>query len=728
MNRPLFSCCVTYILTLALCIFLPKVVFLSAAAILAAAVFVVFIIKKYKIYTFYLLSLLLVSVITFTNFTIFQEKTVKPIKSLSNTETKITATVLQTEYSERGNEYYTVKLNTINGKKAPYAAKIRLFTLNNEPLCDYDKISVSISFFEENLSSNEKLLASNSILASAMASSDIKVINSKDFSLFREICKIRDKMIFNIRSAISGEEGNIISGLLFGKRDFIERETSDLFAVSGISHLLAVSGLHLSIIVFLIDWLLLFMFIDKPYRSAIIILLSLIMVVMTGFTPSIIRATVMTTLVLISQIARLDYDRLTSLGLAAVIICIFDPYAITNIGFILSFSATLGLIASNYIIENLRMKFSLKTVNVFILFLFECFKMILPCFFAFLFTTPVTICIFNTVSVYSPITNLVLAPLLPFLLGFSLASVLLSLLNIPFITNFLFEIAKAIVSCVLWIAKKISLLPYNNIHLHLDIIVPLIFIISILFIVSIASSKRLRNCIISALLCVPIICSALVLQNITYKDTIHISLIEGNRTTVLIEKDNSLFINGFNANSSYAITQKARTTNKDIVYLLSEGATSKDITDLTSFLNKNKIENYAVPKEFISSFSTIKTSANGYIAEDLTVKLNDITVELKVFGDNTVVTYNIDGFVIANMNIYSAKNLPESFKCDLLIANNLSVPFLERFETKNFILSDRAVNPDFISKNLHNRGINYLGDISCKDLYIKQKRIYKNSK
>lgn len=727
MNRPLLSCCITYILTLAVCIFLPKVVFFIAAAFFAAAIFVVFTFKNEKHRAVFLLSLLLISVLSFINFAIFKAKTITPIKSLAGTNAQITATVLQTEYSDNGNEYYTVKVNTINGKKVSPQTKIRLFTLNQEPLRDYDKISTSVYFFEEDLSSNETLLASNSILSNAMSNVDIKVTNQTRFSLLREICAIRDKMIFNIRSAISSEEGNIIGGILFGKRDFISRETSDLFSASGISHLLAVSGLHLSIIVFLIDWLMTFLFIGKPYRTAIIILLSLIMVIMTGFTPSIIRATIMTALVLIAQTIRLDYDALTALGLSAVIICLIDPLALTNIGFLLSFSATLGLIASNYIMDAVRIKFSLKTVNVFYLFLFELFKLILPCFFAFLFTTPITVGVFKTISLYSPLINFIIAPILPFLIGFSLSAALLSLLNIPLITDILFKIAKELVSCVIWIAEKISSLPYNSIYLHLDILIPLIFIITILFIISIASSNKARNSVISALLCVPIICSSIIIQDITYKDTIHISLIEGTCATVLINKDNKLFINGFNADSSYSLSQKVRASNNEIIYLSSEGATNKDITDLTSFLANNKIENYVIPKKYISSFASIKTNSNGFIADDFSVKLNNITVKSTVYGENTVVFYNIDGYKIVNMNIKSIDNLPEQFDCNLLIANSLAMPFLNRYKMQNFILSERAQNPDFLIGTLKKRDITYIGDISCKDLYIKQNEIFKKS-
>ncbi|MBQ5816208.1 MAG: ComEC/Rec2 family competence protein, partial [Oscillospiraceae bacterium] len=193
---------------------------------------------------------------------------------------------MQTKISSKGNKYYVVRLDTINSKNVPRTAKIHLHTTNNDELKDWDEIRTTISFFSQSESSSDSFYRSNVILASAISTDDIQIINQNKFSLLREICRIRDRIIFKIRSNLSGEEGNILCGILFGKRDNISDKTTDAFAGAGISHLLAVSGLHLSIIVMLLNIFLTKLFVGKKKRSIICIILTAVLSVMLGFTPS----------------------------------------------------------------------------------------------------------------------------------------------------------------------------------------------------------------------------------------------------------------------------------------------------------------------------------------------------------------------------------------------------------------------------------------------------------
>jgi len=387
MARPLMKASIVFIFTLAISVFLPTDLLIATATILAAVAFLLFLIfrKRDKIKDYLKLSVF--AVLSLVCLIVYNHITVIPAQSYKGKTAQINATILSSEISSNQNKYYTARIDKINTKPAPKNFTIRLFCLESDDLDDYDKISAEVSFFEDDLSSLDFFYLSNNILASAKTTGDIRLEN-KGFSLLREICKIRDKMVFNIRANLSDDSGSIICGILFGKRDYIPDEVTMLFSNAGISHLLAISGLHLSIIVLLINLLLGVFRINKIVRSILTAIITAILMIMVGFTPSIMRSSIMIAFLLIAENIRLDYDAPTALSFSAVIICLINPYSITNIGFLLSFCATIGILVSNKILDKLRMKFSLKTVKLPRLILYKSQSYFFPAVLHFYLQSP----------------------------------------------------------------------------------------------------------------------------------------------------------------------------------------------------------------------------------------------------------------------------------------------------------------------------------------------------
>ncbi|MEE1279665.1 MAG: ComEC/Rec2 family competence protein [Oscillospiraceae bacterium] len=728
MKRPLMTACLIYLAALTASIILPSSYLLAAAAFLPAAAIIFFILSRFCRALRNVAAFMLISFLTILSFLIYHHITVKPAENLAGKNTAITATVLETELSESGNKFYIAKLNTIDGAVAPRDVRIRLYCANSDNLCDYDEISAEVSFFSKgSFSSLEQYYLSSSILGSATTLGDITVINEAEFSLTREICRIRDKMVFNIRAAIPDERGNIISAVLFGKRDYIESDTSNLFAAAGISHLLAVSGLHLSIIVSLINSFLLILGLGKISRTVIALIFTVLMMIMTGFTPSIVRAAVMTTIALLAQCIRRDYDAPTALTLSAVIICFANPYAITNIGFLLSFSATAGLIISQNIIEKQRIKFSLKTVSVPRLVFFEIEKLILPCFFAFLFTIPVSACVFGYLATYSPIINLLLAPLLPFMLAFSLSAAIFSLTPFTFIFKPLFYIAKLFISCITWLSEQFSVLPFAKIDIQSDFTPYIVIVFVIIFAVAMLSKRPYKNSIAAALLCIPVICTAVISHHIIYKNTVEISVIEGSSSAVLIKYNGAQFISGFTKDTAYSLR---RATGDSIMLVSAESIPSSDVAALTHFISGKDISYLVIPKEHSAAISSVdsKLSNKTYISESFSACYGKARVSTETYDNNTLICYNIAGFKIAHLNIQSPDKLPDDFSCNLLIANSKALPYLNKYKADYFIFSEKAENPEHLKKSLENHGVVYLADSQCEPFYLKQNKLFQKNK
>lgn len=153
---------------------------------------------------------------------------------------------------------------------------------------------------------------------------------------------LRIRLQHQIRTAVPGETGCLLSGMLFSSRTGISDDMKYRLNDAGLGHLFSVSGLHMSILVG---------FLSRLGRKLRLGRWSLLlcaagigaMVFSAGFSTSVLRAAVMTSLYLIGQAVNRQIDSFTSLGLAALIISLFYPPALSELGFQLSFAATLSI-------------------------------------------------------------------------------------------------------------------------------------------------------------------------------------------------------------------------------------------------------------------------------------------------------------------------------------------------------------------------------------------------
>lgn len=225
-----------------------------------------------------------------------------------------------------------------------------------------------------------------------------------------KIAKIR-KHISDIYSRnMATEDAAVTNALITGDKNQISDETLFNFRLSGVSHIFAVSGMHLSL------WTgVFFIFFKSRAKVSLIpnlaaILFVVFYCVFTGFSPSVLRAGIMLITIFISRIIRRKSDSLNTWGIAGTLLLLTNPFLAGNISFLLSYSATFALIFfSEYILpersfrslKHLRIK--LKLLSVYDSFIFS---------LCVTFTTlPISTVFFGYVSVISPFISLILTPI-----------------------------------------------------------------------------------------------------------------------------------------------------------------------------------------------------------------------------------------------------------------------------------------------------------------------------
>lgn len=201
-----------------------------------------------------------------------------------------------------------------------------------------------------------------------------------------------------IKHVNSYKDSTYLYAFILGKAELISDEVLTSYRENGISHLFALSGLHVSIFSSILLFILKKLRFKEILNYILIFIFLLLFSFITGFSPSILRATLLFFLLGINKVFYLNIRTLDILYLVFIILVIINPFIIYNLSFILSFTAAFFLIFSSDL---------LKGKNYFV----SLFKVSLLSYFASL---PLSIYYFGYTNLLGTILNLVFVPLVSF--------------------------------------------------------------------------------------------------------------------------------------------------------------------------------------------------------------------------------------------------------------------------------------------------------------------------
>lgn len=221
-----------------------------------------------------------------------------------------------------------------------------------------------------------------------------------------------------LKNALPEKERGVVKALLTGDRDDILQGTEELYRAAGITHILCISGLHISLLALMIAGLLeKILGLGKKPSTILTMAVCACFLVFTGFSPSSVRAVIMIFVALTGRLILRRHDWLNNIALAALIILLLQPLYLWNAGFQLSFLSVTGIWAGS--------RFYGKRKDVF----GKVWDMLLVSFFAFLFTFPVTAYHFYHITPLSILANLVVIPFSGLLLASSFLTILFGLFS-----------------------------------------------------------------------------------------------------------------------------------------------------------------------------------------------------------------------------------------------------------------------------------------------------------
>ncbi len=454
-----------------------------------------------------------------SNFTVINlnNKYEKIYSSLENVS--IIGTIVDNGTNNEYKTTYKIKVENLNGKSGAKGIYFYLDVSQNSKIdLKYgDYISIKGEYKAPSIATNyqgfdySKHLRTLKIYGTVQAEQVQIIKENSNNILFTISNNIFIKMKNTIQENFPKEKANLLLGILVGYKEEIPEEMQENFKESNISHILAVSGLHVSYIILATTKIL-----EKAQgkRNSKILTIFFIIAYMflTNFSPSVVRAGIMG---IISILAKLTYNKndiWTSIAISLLCILIYNPYLILFAGVLLSYGGTIGIIVFEKSVSQIFNQIKTKSKNYkykvgknlgkIIDYILDTISV---SFSAQLAIAPIMAKMFNTISFSFFITNffvsLIIGPIM--ILGFIFIISSLFLKQI-----FIFKILKFILSNLLnfliLISKLGKLLPFNQIYVstpeiwQIAIYYLVIFTINIFFAISskrklTAFQKRLIN-------------------------------------------------------------------------------------------------------------------------------------------------------------------------------------------------------------------------------------------
>lgn len=634
MKRPML---ISGITTTIICAFL--MLFSKTAAIvtvvLAVSAFVLYFIKPLKLRKYIIIPFICIfAVLATLSFLVYTHLNFEPYLKYDSQTLYISGNIITTPVSKDGKTTFIIKTSTISNKNE--SAKINVTIPENADknikLYDFISLEGAEIYITKNDKNRPELTSlSDGILLNAY-SDDINFLWHSERDIQYHCLNFREIINKRINAFMHNNTGELLKGMLFGGNNNIESSTLKAFRSSGIAHLLAVSGLHTSL------WcglLMIFMKLFKIHDIAqkiICIIFLLLFCTASGFTPSVLRASVMMISVLVAPLFKRKSDSLNALGFTVTALLLCNPYIVVNASFQLSVSATLGVVLASSYEPKIKEKLSvIKLKPLRSLCEYSLCSLLLSCA-ATISILPISAYCFNVFSIITPISNLICVKLGFYGLISGTVATGLTFINnnvIKKFATFIFNITEYLINLLINISKWLSSFKYCTIPVHTDWLFYGILCVAIILFTGYIFYKIKDN--VNFIKSTAVIAVIALFINISipllptkYSNTLTVFSADNNMHVIIRSGTHYMYISNSNENVSYDIYD----------YLPKATCESLDYY-LVTHLSYNALSDLQKIKRSCSPLQTHVTPSVKYLAHKNNVELPENTI-ISVNGEYTL--------------------------------------------------------------------------------------------
>lgn len=451
------------------------------------------------------------------------EKNYEKIISNIPEEININAIVISEGIDKEYKYIYTVKVTKIEDDKVEKDIKINLNLKKNILKEDVPKfgdiIEITGNYEEPESARNYKgfdyrdYLKSKGIYGTVECKSYSVISANNIRGVNKAIHLVQGNLKNNMMRILNEEEGALCVGILIGDREKISDTTENNFKKSNLTHLLAVSGSHITYIIMALTNTI--GKTNRKFANIFTIIFLIFFMALTEFTASVMRASIMGILTLVASILNRKSNTINNLGISSLLLLIYNPYFLLDAGFLLSYAGTIGIILLSDKIKNfienviLKSKNSLDNIKYLdynkeiigikkyrIIFkkildnLIDSFSITLA---ANLLIIPIMAYMFNTISFTFWISNILAAPIMEIVTIFGFIVYFISII-FPVLAEFSGIALNFLLMLLLKIAEISSIIPGSSIYVKTpNIIVCVLYYILTITILKIKSLRQIKK-------------------------------------------------------------------------------------------------------------------------------------------------------------------------------------------------------------------------------------------
>lgn len=482
-----------------------------------------------------------VILVAVTGFTMFSEFYVKPVQAEFCGETaEVTATLLDEPEYYKGKQFCTLKTKTINGKNKNIRMMLRT---KSEFRCE---VGDTIEFTAELEKADYGKNLADKIYINAYTYEDVNVTEAEQRPFYYYIVKLRQNIRGPLYMKLEKENADLASATLLGDSNFSD-ETYEALRRTGLTHIVVVSGLHLTIITTLYAKSIGKILKNKYINALLTALIVFFFLCLTGFGRSSIRAAVMLFVLVASKLFKREGDSLNFLGLSAILLC-FNPFIVGDVGVLLSFSATFGIVVfggplCSFMTKGLNPvhKSKYPLINKSWRFMVELFSVTVAAVFC---TLPVTVLCFGKVSLVQIFANLFVSPLVQwFMLSSALCAVFVFL---PVVSEVFAFVADFIGKAMFYVINLFSSFPMAYVKADYDFVIFWIIAVILIFVTAYFIRRNGKGLhIICVLMSVIVFASGSLGHIISSQNklTVYVTPAKEGQSIILSSKDGNVLIN-----------------------------------------------------------------------------------------------------------------------------------------------------------------------------------------
>lgn len=358
---------------------------------------------------------------------------------------------------------YIVKVKT--NRKIPNSknTKLILYTDKDIEFFPGDIVKVKGDFSKAEKARNYGGFSYRNYLKQEKIYGIVKVLSIEKISKKEDLCfiigNIQDFLYKRIGLLYKDDYKDFLNGILLGNSSNLDEKIKDDFKNSSLSHILAISGMHISYIVIGLEIILNKIIIDKRKRNYILIILLIIFAFLTGLKASCLRAVITYSLLLLASNTYRKNNFYISLFISFIIIILINPFNFFNIGMWLSYSATIGIVILSKLFKRIIYIKIIKSKNVLLKRVVDTFCISIS---AQILIFPIMIYCFNKVSFSFFISNILISFIIGPILALGYISIIMSILFFPF-AKIISTIETVLIKLVFIISKMCSKMPFSNI-------------------------------------------------------------------------------------------------------------------------------------------------------------------------------------------------------------------------------------------------------------------------